>query len=132
VNVTLWSRNRWSILLRREAVISERLGRFLQQLDAIMTAVLRLLEVQRIPLIVSNAGGVLYFQQHAAPSTQRVNFQTNSIIWAVETCEILQLRRDAISSESVMVKQDFASFADSNCHSSPVGFGLSLIGIFLW
>jgi hypothetical protein len=43
------------------------LGRFLQQLAAIMTAVLRLLEVQRIPLTVSNAGGGAIFSAARRP-----------------------------------------------------------------
>jgi hypothetical protein len=49
------------------------LGRFLQQLDAIMTAALRLLEVQRIPLIVSNAGGC-YISGARRPKRATRNF----------------------------------------------------------
>ena len=52
--------------------------------------------------------------------------QTDFISQLGKTRENLQLRDDAVSSQAVMVKQDFASFADSSCHSSPVGSAIPL------
>jgi hypothetical protein len=69
----------------------------------------------------------------ASPAEQTMRkVQTDFISQLGKTRENLQLRDDKVSSQAVMIKQDSASFADSSCHSSPVGSGLSLIGIFLW
>ena len=47
--------------------------------------------------------------------------QTDFISQPGKTRENLQLRDDTVSSQAVMIEQDSASFADSSCHSSPVG-----------
>ena len=52
--------------------------------------------------------------------------QTDFISQPCKTRENLQLRDDTVSSQAVMIKQDSASFADSSCHSSPVGSAIPL------
>jgi len=56
--------------------------------------------------------------------------QTDFISQLGKTRENLQLSDDTVSSQAVMIKQDSASFADSSCHSSPVGSVLFKNGFF--
>jgi hypothetical protein len=60
--------------------------------------------------------------QNASPAELKMRkVQTDFISQLGKTRENLQLRDDTVSSQAVMIKQDSASFADSSCHSSPVG-----------
>jgi hypothetical protein len=64
------------------------------------------------------------------PDTRPVSFHLSQFGQLGKTRENLQLRDDTVSSQAVMIKQDSASFADSSCHSSPVGSVLFKNGFF--